>query len=252
MRICVFTYEFLPVVGGVQVVSAMLAAAWKAAGHEVVMVTRTPPDPDPDYDRRLPYPVLRLSPDKPQAKRRWKPILDQTDLIVCHNVSLTSWPIWFLRRKKIVFVHHLFLGQEPTREQPVRERIRWALRLWMRGAIIRRAAGNVFITDYIRQCVGFPDGAVINNPIDEMFLPLSDVQLTSDFAYFGRIKFEKGVTDLLDALHLCNTKGHRFTLDLYGDGHMIKDFQDHAVQLQLDGQVPMETLRAQATIWCGR
>ncbi len=124
MRICVFTYEFLPVVGGVQVVSAMLAAAWKAAGHEVVMVTRTPPDPDPDYDRRLPYPVVRLSPDKPQAKRRWKPILDQTDLIVCHNVSLTYWPIWFLRRKKIVFVHHLFLGQEPTREQPVRERIR--------------------------------------------------------------------------------------------------------------------------------
>ncbi len=95
----------------------------------------------------------------------------------------------------------------------------------------------MFITDYIRQCVGFPDGAVINNPIDEMFLPLSDVQLTSDFAYFGRMSFEKGVTDLLDALHLCNTKGHRFTLDLYGDGHMIKDFQDHAVQLQLDGQV---------------
>jgi glycogen(starch) synthase len=85
---------------------------------------------------------------------------------------------------------------------------------------------------------------VIYNPIREYFRPLANSPITSDFAFFGRMNFEKGATDLLDALQLCNTKGHRFTADLYGEGWMLKDFQARAAKLGLEGQVRWHPFRS--------
>ena len=233
-----FSYQFLPCVGGVQVVSATLASTWTEMGHQTTVVTRTPLENHPEFDRQFSFPVVRLSNAMKEVRRQWKPILDQTDLIVCNCVSLKYWPLWVWRRKPIVFIHQLFLGQDPTGEDvSAIESMRRRFRLSSRRALLRRAAGNVFITQYIRQVVGISGGIAIYNPIDDCFRPLPGAAPTADFAYFGRMSFEKGVTDLLDALQLCNTKGHRFTLDLYGEGWYLEKFQEHAARLQLDNQL---------------
>jgi len=66
---------------------------------------------------------------------------------------------------------------------------------------------------------------------------LPDVPIAADFGFFGRMVQEKGVSDLLDALHLCRTRGHPFRLDLYGEGRALEDFQRQAKRLELDALV---------------
>jgi glycogen(starch) synthase len=235
MRICLFSYLFLPSVGGVQVVSDTLASGWKDLGHEVVVVTNSPAGAE--GDGQFPFPVVRLSASAKEARRQWKAILDKSDLVVSNAMSLTYWPLWVWRRKPVVFIHALFLGVDPRDEGiSLLERIKRQGRYWLRRAIVRHCAGNVFISGYIRDHVAGP-GVVIYNPIYDSFRPLSDVPVTDDFAYFGRMNLEKGPTDLIDALHVCNQNGHRFTAGMYGEGVLLKELRERASALNLDGQV---------------
>jgi glycogen(starch) synthase len=237
MQICLFSYRFLPDVGGVQETSATLASAWTAAGHNVTVVTHTPLESDRDFDRQYPFTVVRLNPTGNNADL-WKPILKKADLIVNNALSLRYWTQWKWSRKPIFFVHAQYLGLDST-EKGIswRECTRRRWNLAWRRCILRMAAGNIFISDHIRRAIGVANGIVIYNSIDGRFRPLTDVPITSDFTYFGRMSLEKGITDLLDALHACKAKGHRFTLDMYGDGPMTTDFKRKAAELRLEDQV---------------
>ena len=173
-------------------------------------------------------------------------------------MSMTYWPTWVRHRVPVVFIHPLFLGIPPW-THPGRtptQLKRWA-RLAVRRWVLRRAAGNVYISRYIAREVegdtsGDTDGAtggatggataassgvVIYNPIDPAFRPLADVARTCDVGFFGRMVGEKGVAHLLEAVRLCNDRGHRFTLDLHGGGADLASFQALAGRLGLEGQV---------------
>ena len=55
MRIALSSKSFLPNVGGIETSTAMIARTWRAAGHEVEVVTATP-DPAPPTE---PFRVTR-------------------------------------------------------------------------------------------------------------------------------------------------------------------------------------------------
>jgi glycosyltransferase involved in cell wall biosynthesis len=236
MRICLFSYRFFPSVGGVEQVNASLASAWTAKGHPVTLVTTTPlGDGDADLDRSFTYPIIRLS--SHDSKRQWKQVLDQSDLVISSGASLTYFRSWMLSRKPLIHIHHLFWGmeQEVIDGTPL-DRLRWRARHWLRLQLLRRSAGNIYVSRWMLNRVGVP-GEVIHNPVASMFLPMPDVPIAADIGFFGRIVGEKGVNDLLDALHLCNTRGHRFTVSLWGEGNKKEEYQQQAIRLQLADQV---------------
>ncbi len=234
LRICLLSYQFLPRVGGLEQVSMTLAAAWVAAGHAVTVVTATPaPTGEAGYDRRFPFPVVRLGRGA-AGRRAWGPILDATDVVVSNGVSLTYWPAWVRRRVPVVFIHPLYLGVAPwTHPGPVAVQLRRWGRLAVRRWVLRRSAGNVFVSRFIREQVGVANGVVIYNPVDPAFGPRAGVPPAGDVAFFGRMVGEKGVDHLLGAIAECGDRGHRFTLDLYGEGPDLPAFRATAERLGL-------------------
>lgn len=242
LRVCLFSYQFFPRVGGLEQVGLSLAGGWVAAGHRVVVVTVTgPPDGQSAevYDRQFPFPVVRLSPAA-AGRRAFAALLagGGFDLVLSSGMSMTFWTVWRRARVPVVYLHHLYLGVPPwafPASLPVQLR-RWG-RLAARRWVLRRAAGNVFISRFIREVVGVRDGVVIYNPIDPAFRPLPDVPRAVDVAFFGRMVGEKGVAHLLESIRSCNDRGHRFTLDLYGEGADLPEFRATAERLGLGGQV---------------
>ena len=89
LRICLFSYQFLPRVGGLEQVAMTLATAWAADGHAVTLVTATPADAA-DYDRQFPFPVVRL-PLGAAGRRAFAAVLPGVDVVVSNGVSLTYW-----------------------------------------------------------------------------------------------------------------------------------------------------------------
>ena len=239
LRICLYSHQFFPMVGGLEQVAMTLATAWAAAGHDVTLATATAA-PDAGYDRQFPFPVVRLS-GGAAGRAAWGPILAGADVVVSNGVSLTHWPTWVRRRAAVVFVHQLYLGIPPWKLPGsfVEQWRRWA-RLLVRRWVVRRAAGNVFISRFMRDQVSGTDdggkpvhGVVIYNPIDAAFRPLPDVPRSGDLAFFGRMVDEKGVAHLLAAVAECDARGHRFTLDLYGEGRDLPAFRAAAAALGL-------------------
>ena len=240
LRVCLFSYQFLPRVGGLEQVASSLASGWAAAGHAVTLVTTTPAPAGVDataYDRQFGFPVVRLATGT-QGRRAWGALLAGADLIVSNGMSMTYWLAWARRRVPVVFIHHQYLGIPPWgRPDPLPTQLRRWGRLAVRRWVLRRAAGNVYISRFIREQVGVRGGVVIYNPIDPAFRPM-DVPRAGDIAFFGRMVEEKGVTHLLEAIALCNGRGHPFTADLYGEGPDLPRFRETAERLGLGaGQV---------------
>ena len=233
LRLVLFSNSFLPTVGGLEQVGLSLASGWAAAGHSVTVVTATAADAG--HDRSFPFGVVRL-PSRPAERRAaWREVLGQVDLLICSGLSLRHWPAWVRSRVPIVYLHHLYLGMEPwTLPGPPHVQLQRAARLVVRRWVLRRAAGNVYISRFIRDQVRVPGGVVIYNPVDTAFGPM-DVPRVGDVAFFGRMVDEKGVDHLLEAIALCGARGHRFTIDLYGEGRDLDRFQRTADRLGLGG-----------------
>src|SRR5262245_37847848 len=87
---------FLPNVGGVETSSAMIAATWKAAGHDVEVVTATP---DPAA-RAMPYRVTRAW--TLQSLRR---AIAAADVAVTNGYSRMAVMVGALARRRVVVFH---------------------------------------------------------------------------------------------------------------------------------------------------
>ena len=240
LRICLFSHNFFPRVGGLEQAGLSLATAWAAEGHAVTVVTViAPPDGQSaaEYDRQFPFPVVRLERATTRGRAGWAawgPILRRADVLVSNGMSMTYYTAWRRHGVPVVYLHQLFLGVDPwdLPGPPSVQLRRWG-RLVARRWVLRRAAGNVFISRFIRRRVGVTNGVVIYNPVDPQFAPTPDAPPAGDVGFFGRMVEEKGVGHLLAAVRACRDRGHRFTLDLYGEGPYLGQFQALAVELGL-------------------
>src|SRR6266498_5521536 len=110
MKILLSSYAFLPSVGGLEAVSAMLAEQFCLRGHEVVVITETPGEwegltpasqQQACWGPRSGYAVVRR-PTKRQLLRmvRW------CDVVLHNNINLRSaWPLLLVRRPWAIVNH---------------------------------------------------------------------------------------------------------------------------------------------------
>lgn len=203
MKILFATHTFFPAVGGLETVSLILAEEFLAAGHEVILVTRTPAS-DPTADTRFPFPVFRC----PEMRElislaRW------SDVYFQNNISLrTLWPILLVHRPWVP-AHHTWLMRTDGS-------IGWQDRL---KKLLLRFGTPIAVSHEVAVSLEVPRITVIGNPYnDTLFRMLPDVPRDRDLVFLARLVSDKGGDLLLEALAEMRRGGLTPSLTVIGDG----------------------------------
>ncbi|GJD16223.1 hypothetical protein RIVM261_011790 [Rivularia sp. IAM M-261] len=227
MRICLHSGQFFPVIGGIPQVSYTLADYWVEQGHQVTVVTDTPATVNQDI--AFNFPVVRCP-----SFALWNSLLSTSDVIVSKGYSLKHLAAWLLSRKPIIWIHPIYIP-----EIIESNKIKWRslFRSFLARVALPLAASHVYVSRAIEKQIRSPKGLVIYNPVESCFRPLPDIIVENDFAFFGRMDAEKGVATLLKALTICKQRNKNYTLDLYGKGPYLLEWQQLAETLGIASQL---------------
>lgn len=220
MKILISSHFFAPSVGGIELVSGILADEFHRLGHEIRVITRTP---DPENKARLPFPVFR-QPGRSgiKAQIRW------CDVYLQSNISLaTLWPA-LLSRKPVLVVHHTWISR-------VDGRIGWQDRLKLFATrLVRR---NLAVSTALAATIPVRCGVVANPYRDDVFTEDSLAVRDRDLVFVGRLVSDKGCSILLEALARLAAEAIRPSLTVVGSGPELENLQAQAMSSGLAGQV---------------
>jgi len=218
LRILFSSYAFSPSVGGIESVSATLAAEFTRAGHEIQLVTET----SSDDALRWPFPVFR----RPTAGKLWQ-ATRWCDVALHNNISLSlGWPLLAVRRPWVI-AHQTWISR-PNGTISGLDRLKTAL---------LRCATNIAISEAIATALPV-NSAVIGNPYDAgSFKRMPDIERSKDLIFVGRLVSDKGVDLLLEALAALQQEGLRPELTIVGNGPEEESLRGLAERLGIAEQV---------------
>jgi glycosyltransferase involved in cell wall biosynthesis len=218
MKILFSSYAFYPSVGGIESVSALLAAEFVGAGHEVELITETAGDRSSGEN----YPVTR----RPSCRTLMR-LLRWSDIVFQNNISLRHLIPAMLFRKRVIVVHQTWI-QNPRGQIGWTDRIKLALLPYVT---------NVAISEAVAKRLKVP-AVVIGNPYrDDVFRELPSIARNKALVFVGRLVSDKGLDLLLRALKLLQQKGLNPGLTIIGSGPEESNLRRLASELRLDSQV---------------
>jgi glycogen synthase len=219
MNILLCSVPFRPSVGGIETVTAILAAEFHRLGHQVVLLTQTP-SAVLEADAEAYVVVRRPSPTKLLR------LVRDADVVFHNNISLRwAWPLLW-HHKPWVVAHHVWI---PTVGPGVwAGRIkRWALR-W---------ASNIACSQAMARSLPVPCHLVPNPYLYQRFRELNDVPRDQDVVCLARLVSDKGVAVLLQALALLQARGLHFRTTIIGEGPEAAALQAQVAALNLGDAV---------------
>ena len=211
MRILLSSHLFAPSVGGIELVSGIVAEEFNRLGHEVRVVTQTP---DLGRTSPSPFPVIRQPGRSELLKHiRWSEVYLQS------NISLpTLWPA-LLVRKPVLVVHHTWISRADGS-------MAWQDRLKL-GAT-RLVNRNLAVSGALAKTIPAPCGVIANPYKDHIFTEDPAVRRDRDLVFVGRLVSDKGCSLLLDALAALAGESIRPTLTVIGAGPEMQSLQSKA------------------------
>lgn len=199
VKILICSLPFAPTIGGIQTITAVLAAEFTRVGHDVCVVTETPRG---DSEDDFPYRVLRcVSPATLLREIQW------CDVYFQNSMSLrNAWPLLLMPRPWII-AHQTWIAE--AGHKSTKSRIKLA---------VARAATSISISAAIANHLGYPS-IIIGNPYDEaLFCILPEVERKQDLVFVGNLGSVKGVDVLLRAVKKLWDRGIRVHLNVVGGG----------------------------------
>lgn len=219
MKILLGSHAFLPMLGGIEVISNVLAEEFVKAGHEVHLITQTPGNGDDAF----PFQVTR-QPSAGQVRElaRW------SDVFFQNNISIQTLFAALPVQRKIVIVYQTWIRRTDSRP---------SLLHWAKSQISRLVPRNVAISAAIAKTI--PGKSVlIPNPYDHhTFRPIDGIARDRDLIFVGRIVSDKGGDLLLDALGKLAARGLRPNLTIVGTGPEEEPLRRQAAALGIADQV---------------
>ena len=221
MKILFGSPAFLPQIGGLEINTSSLAEWMHFAGHEVVLLTRTPAPPD----HTEPAGVRVVRNPSPRERLRWA---RWCDVFYQANVALHDlWPAIFVHRPWVVSHHSWYTRSDG--------RIAWQDRL--KRYLLRFAGGSIAVSDAIAADLATPSTVIPNAYRHDLFRRLPEVERTRDLVFLGRLVSDKGADLLLEALALLAAQGVRPNLTVIGEGPERQPLEAQAARLGLGDQV---------------
>jgi len=215
MNVLLYSYCFLPSIGGIEVVSATLAEQLTKAGVNIYIVTETPSDEKDNFS----YPVYR----KPNWKERIR-LVKKSDIVYSNGVSIALFWYAFFLRKPFVWTlggYQLMcidgLGWVEGEKAPLTPFLSIVYHFKKRGIVfaikggfklyLKRFIGkwlvakNIAITNWVAHRQPLPRQTVIYNPfpLEKFKVCPKGLNPEFDFLYVGRLVSEKGVATLIKA-----------------------------------------------------
>ncbi len=251
MKILLYSYAFLPSLGGIEIVSATLAEHLLKLGHSVTVATETTNE-QPD---NFLYNVVRT----PSATERLA-LVRAHDIVHANGASMALFFYSKLLGKPFLWTHGGYqlscidgLGWVDGEPAPLtpwqsikfhykKTGMKFALiqgfKLYLRRLAGNLADANVAITQWVAMRQPLPNQVVIYNPFPlEQFYNIShSVEKIYDFIYVGRLVSEKGVPDLIKAFAIVK-KTEKYAsskLAIVGDGNWRERMELLARELQVE------------------
>lgn len=215
MKIILTSYFFAPSIGGIETVSALLAAEFVRAGHEVKVVTRTPQD---DGISR-PFEVIR-NPGLFEFIKlaRWGDVFFQ------NNISLElAWPLLVVRRPWVI-AHHTWLDHAKS----------W--KVHVKRALLRFAS-HATISQPITDSLAV-SSTIMGDPYSsDIFHLWPGIKRDRELVYLGRLVSDKGIDLLVYALAELKNRGVTPGLTVIGFGPELAALREQVELLQLGDQI---------------
>ena len=218
MKILFSSYAFSPSIGGIESTSAILAEEFRAAGHEVELVTET----RGESGKKSNFSITR----QPSFPTLFD-LLRSSDVLFQNNVCLRHLIPALLLKKRAIVVHQTWIRN-------TRGRIDLKARLKRRllRSVTNVAISHAVASDFAQPCL------VIPNPYrDELFRIIPDTNRTKSLIFVGRLVSDKGVDLLLHALARLRREGLTPDLTLVGTGPEFENLSALTRELNLQGQV---------------
>ncbi|WP_263355836.1 glycosyltransferase family 4 protein [Acidicapsa ligni] len=220
MKILVSSHSFHPAIGGLETASRLFAEEFAKAGHDVTVITQTPPSVT--QSDVYAYKVVR-QPSNSQLTALGR----GTDIHFQNNISLKTLLPLLLLRKPTFITHQTWLHQSDGRVAP-QDRLK---------RILLRFAHNISISKAIADSIPVRS-ILIGNPYEShAFAQYRETPKTKDIVFMGRLVSDKGGDLILQALSLLKNEGLTPTLTFIGDGTQRQNLEALTVQLGLTNQV---------------
>jgi glycosyltransferase involved in cell wall biosynthesis len=265
MQILLYTHTFWPNIGGVEDLAHVLAKGWTNMGHTVTVVTPT----RADHERKSNYSVVRNPPFKDLVS-----LVRSHDLVFANGTSMRLFPIAWTLQKPFIWSHHGYqlicldgagwANGQPAPLTPwasfrhhlklfgLRPALSGGFKLCLRRLVAAMANANVATSKHVATRQPLPRQRIIYNPIDEdLFIKTSSAdakhnlaEARATFTFVGRLITEKGVNDLLYALHDLKKRETAATgvatLRIIGDGPEKESLMRLAENLNLSSCINWE------------
>ncbi|MGI8889201.1 MAG: glycosyltransferase family 4 protein [Chthoniobacterales bacterium] len=219
MKILISSHAFSPSIGGIETVSALLAAEFVRLGHVVTVVTQTQSAVEEQND----YSVLR----EPSFSEL-KAALGRCDVFWQNNLSLrTLWPA-LITGKPVIVTHQGSYCRKPSGIDLVQR---------LKHGLVRRTK-SVAISTAVASCFA-TDSTIIHNPYDARLFGTSPAaeKKTGDLIFLGRLVTEKGIDLLLEALAQLKAQDLSPSLTIVGGGPELPRIESLSMALGLSEQV---------------
>jgi glycosyltransferase involved in cell wall biosynthesis len=235
MKILLYSYAFLPSLGGIETVSATIAENLVKLGHQVTVVTETADENKITFA----YNVVR----QPSIWERIR-LVKSHDLVHANGASMSLFFYSELLSKPFIWTHGGYqlscvdglgwVDGEPapltpwqsvkfhSKQSGVKFATIQAIKLYLRRWVGQRVAANVAITNWVATRQPLKNQTVIYNPfpLDKFYSISQNMPKEYHFVYVGRLVSEKGVPDLIKAFAMLqNNNQHQYTLAIVGDGN---------------------------------
>jgi len=256
VRVLLHSRAFLPNLGGVEQTTYLLARELTAKGCTVVVATDVPAEPD--FDRKLPFEVLRgrSMTGLARAARR-------SDLVHASGASLVSSAVARLGRRPLVVTHHGYqasclegLGWHHgercdyqltrcialTRKHGgIARAARQLTRYPLGRAQVHLAHANVAVSEFVGRVVDAPRTSIVHDCADtSVFKPRAGSRERTRLLFLGRFVGEKGVDTLLRAVAHSWQDGEGVLLDLVGSGPLERAYRSLIDELGIGDRVRFE------------
>lgn len=205
MKILFLSHRFSPFVGGIEVISELLAEGFAKAGHQVHLLTWTVEQSDSQHS----FEVIR----KPDILKLFKEHA-WADLVFENNLCLRlAWPALFFSRPSVIALHTWISRVNGEKSWKDRLKENW----WL-----HRAKNVIAVSEALKNSCGH-QAIIIGNPYRASeFIIDPAIHKTSQFVFLGRLVSDKGanlaieaIKELLETDLSADNKPH---LTIIGDG----------------------------------